>query len=83
MEVHPDMQMVAPAGPIAFAAPWLAAFINAGRQLGDAAVTGTLDRGLRSILAQIVIFHWNRLGLSAHSQGILAHAAKAATLPRS
>jgi hypothetical protein len=49
----------------------------------DAAVTGSLDRGLRSILAQIMIFHSNRLGLSAQAQGVLAHAAKAAVLPRS
>jgi hypothetical protein len=28
-----------------------------------------------------VIFHWNRLGLSAGRQGILASAAAAALLP--
>ena len=59
-----------------------AAFIRAGKLLGEAAATNRLDRGLRATLAQIVIFHWNRLGLSASAQGILAHAAKAATLPR-
>lgn len=83
VEVRPDMPPFAPTGPVAFAAPWLAAFIETGRHLGDAATTGSLERGLRTILAQIVIFHWNRLGLSAHAQGILAHAAKAALLPRS
>ncbi|GAA3948296.1 hypothetical protein Aau02nite_11540 [Amorphoplanes auranticolor] len=83
VEVRPDMPLFAPTGPVAFAAPWLSAFIHAGRHLGDAATTGSLDRGLRSILAQVVIFHWNRLGLSAHAQGALAHAAKAAVLPRS
>ena len=83
VEVRADMPLFAPTGPVAFAAPWLTAFIHTGQRLGDAAATGSLDRGLRSILAQIVIFHWNRLGLSAHAQGILAHAAKAAVLPRS
>ncbi len=81
--VQPDMPLFAPAGPVAYAAAWLAAFIQAGQELGDAAATGRLDRGLRAILAHIVIFHWNRLGLSAQTQGILAHAAKAALLPRS
>jgi thiopeptide-type bacteriocin biosynthesis protein len=83
VEVRCDMPLFASTGPVAFAAPWLAAFIDTGWHLGDAAATGSLDRGLRSVLAQIVIFHWNRLGLSAHAQGILAHAAKAAVLPRS
>ncbi len=81
--VQPDMPLFAPAGPVAYAAAWLAAFIQAGQELGEAAATGRLDRGLRAILAHIVIFHWNRLGLSAQTQGILAHAAKAAILPGS
>jgi thiopeptide-type bacteriocin biosynthesis protein len=80
---HADLALFTPTGPVAYAAPWLAAFIQAGRDLGEAAAANRLDRGLRAILAQIVIFHWNRLGLTAHAQGILAHAAKAALLPRS
>jgi hypothetical protein len=43
--------------------------------LGDAASDGTLERGLRDILAHHVIFHWNRLGLTAASQSIVARAA--------
>jgi thiopeptide-type bacteriocin biosynthesis protein len=78
-----DMPLFAPGGPIAHAAPWIAAFIQAGQDLGEAAAANRLDRGLRAVLAQVVIFHWNRLGLSAHTQGILAHAAKTAALPRS
>ena len=31
----------------------------------------------------VVIFHWNRLGLSVTTQGLLARAATAAFLPRS
>ncbi|GAA0490576.1 hypothetical protein Ade02nite_23770 [Paractinoplanes deccanensis] len=82
-DITTEMPLFTRGGPVAYAADWLAAFIQAGRLLGEAAATGRLDRGLRAALAQIVIFHWNRLGLPAHTQGILAHAAKAATLPRS
>ncbi|WP_199537219.1 thiopeptide-type bacteriocin biosynthesis protein [Spongiactinospora gelatinilytica] len=68
--------------PAAFAAPWFAAFETAGRLLGEAAAAGRLERGLRAILTHVLIFHWNRFGLSATTQGILAHAAKTAILPR-
>jgi thiopeptide-type bacteriocin biosynthesis protein len=80
--VEADTRLFSPEGPVGCAAPWLTGFIQAGQRLGDAATTGRLDRGLRATLAHIVIFHWNRLGLSAQAQGILAHAAKAAILPR-
>jgi thiopeptide-type bacteriocin biosynthesis protein len=80
--VHPDMPLFAADGQAAYTAPWLAAHVQAGQKLGTAANGGHLDRGLRAVLAQIVIFHWNRLGLPAHTQGILAHAAKAAILTR-
>ncbi|MFN2496985.1 MAG: thiopeptide-type bacteriocin biosynthesis protein [Pseudonocardiaceae bacterium] len=79
----PNSALFAPGGPVAHAAPWLAAFQTAGRQLGDAAAQGHLDRGVRAILTHVLIFHWNRLGLSAASQGILARAATTALLPRS
>lgn len=75
--------LFAPGGPIAYAAPWLAAFEAAGRQLGNAAADGRLDRGVRAVLAHVLIFHWNRIGLSATTQGVLARAATAATLPPS
>src|SRR5262249_51931016 len=81
--VQADMPLFAPHGPVAYAAPWLAAYIHAGQRLGEAATGVRLERGMRAVLAHIVIFHWNRLGLSAQTQGILAHAAKAAILPRS
>ena len=61
--------------------PWLAAFTTAGTQLREADTTGQLHRGLRAVLAHITIFHWNRLGLSATTQAILAHAARTAFLP--
>lgn len=77
-----DSELFTPGGPVAHAAPWLAAVRVAGERLGDDAAEGRLERGLRAILTQVVIFHWNRFGLSATSQGILARAATAATLPR-
>jgi hypothetical protein len=80
--VHPDMPLFAPDGQAAYAAWWLAAHVQAGQKLGRAAGGGHLDRGLRAILAHVVIFHWNRLGLPARTQGILAQAAKAAILTR-
>lgn len=79
----PDSALFNSGGPAAHAAPWLAAFQTAGRQLGDAAARGRLDRGVRAILTHVLIFHWNRFGLSAASQGILARAATTALLPRS
>lgn len=81
--VQADSELFGEGGAVAYAADWLAGFIHAGRRLGEAAAAGRLDRGLRAVLAHIVIFHWNRLGLSAVSQGILAHAAKTSILPRS
>ena len=60
---------------------WLSAFTDAGRELGEKASSGLLERGLRAVLAHLVIFHWNRLGLTAATQGILARAATAVYLP--
>jgi thiopeptide-type bacteriocin biosynthesis protein len=69
-------------GPAGYARPWLAAFEKAGRELGEAATNGTLERGIRAILTHVLIFHWNRLGLSATTQSTLARAAALAILPR-
>lgn len=63
------------------AARWHAGFTNAGRRLADASSSGTLSRGLRAVLAHSVIFHWNRVGLPAAAQAILARAAAIACLP--
>lgn len=60
---------------------WTSAFTEAGGQLAAASACGLLSRGLRAILAHAVIFHWNRLGLTAATQGILATAARDAFLP--
>lgn len=69
--------------PVAFASEWLSAFTEAGRRYADVAADRALTRGLRAILPHAVIFHWNRLGLSAPTQGMLATAARDAYLPPS
>ncbi|MET9735627.1 thiopeptide-type bacteriocin biosynthesis protein [Streptomyces sp. NPDC006458] len=66
--------------PAAFAAPWADVFRLAGSTLGASARAGELERGLRRILSYHVIFHWNRLGLSATVQAALAKAARDAVL---
>lgn len=72
----------APDGPAGFAASWRAGFTAAGRQFAEINDQGALYRGLRTILAQVVIFHWNRLGLKATPQRLVAHAMTDMHLPR-
>lgn len=67
-------------GPAASAAPWADAFRHAGTSLGVSARAGELERGIRRILAYHVIFHWNRMGLTAAIQAILAKSAQDAVL---
>lgn len=69
-------------GPLTFAACWATAFHYAGDTLAAASSVGTLYRGSRAILAQHVLFHWNRLGLSTRTQSLLAHAATSAVFER-
>lgn len=76
----PDGQLLSADGPLAPAQAWADAFRRAGHALGEAARAGTLERGLREVLSYVVIFHWNRLGLLARTQSILAAAARAAIL---
>lgn len=77
-----DHPLFADDGACAHAMPWLAAHISAGQQLRAAAADNLLDRGLREIITHLVIFHWNRLNLSATAQGALARAATEAFLPK-
>jgi thiopeptide-type bacteriocin biosynthesis protein len=79
-DTTPEGPMLAPGGPAAFAAHWADAFRHAGTSLGTAARAGTLNRGLRHILAYHIIFHWNRIGLPRRTQSILAAAASTAIL---
>jgi thiopeptide-type bacteriocin biosynthesis protein len=55
---------------------WHTAFENAGTNLRLLRETGNLTRGLRTVIALHVIFHWNRIGLPASTQATLAQAAK-------
>lgn len=79
--VASPLNATAPAGPLAFAAPWADAFSRAGQSLYEAAAAGQLTRGLRRVLVHHVIFHWNRIGLPATTQGVLSRAAREALLP--
>lgn len=77
-----DHPLFVDGGACVYAMPWLAAHVNAGLQLRHAADDNLLDRGVRAIITHLVIFHWNRLNLSAAAQGALAHAATEAFLPK-
>jgi protein-L-isoaspartate(D-aspartate) O-methyltransferase len=67
-----------PASPLAAAPGWPAAFAQAGEVLAGLERDGRLVRGLRAVLAHHVLFAWNRLGISAEDQQLLA--ATAATI---
>jgi len=73
-----DGPLLSADGPLASVTVWADAFRKAGRALGEATRAGTMERGLREVLSYLVIFHWNRLGLPARTQSILAWAARAA-----
>ncbi|GAA3436949.1 thiopeptide-type bacteriocin biosynthesis protein [Kutzneria kofuensis] len=79
-DTKPDGPLLSADGPLASATAWADAFRQAGHALGEAARAGTLTRGLRDVLSYAVIFHWNRLGLPARTQSILAWTARTATL---
>lgn len=68
-------QVIGPAGPLAFADSWFTTMTDAGQALADVARSGLLRRGLRDVLAHQILFHWNRLGLPATTQTVLAHSA--------
>ncbi|GIF98790.1 thiopeptide-type bacteriocin biosynthesis protein [Catellatospora citrea] len=54
---------------------WHTAFVNAGTNLTAIREQGQLTRGIRAVIAEHVIFHWNRVGLPGGSQAALAKAA--------
>ncbi|MFC3980465.1 methyltransferase, FxLD system [Streptosporangium jomthongense] len=54
---------------------WFDAFELAGRRHADLADQGIPTRGLHAVLAQHVLFTWNRLGIPEPLQGALAGAA--------
>jgi thiopeptide-type bacteriocin biosynthesis protein len=76
VDADPSSPLVGPHGTLAHVATWSTAFHTAGTALCELARRGVLRRGLRSVLAHHVIFHWNRFGLPYDSQSVLAHAAQ-------
>jgi protein-L-isoaspartate(D-aspartate) O-methyltransferase len=54
---------------------WPATFQRAGNQLAELAQEGRLTRGLRAVLAHHILFAWNRLGIPADVQAVLAGTA--------
>jgi len=46
---------------------------NLGEALAKAHATGQLTRGIRAILCWLILFHWNRWGLSLAEQAALCH----------
>lgn len=64
-----------PESPLSLTPSWPAAFDDAGAALADLARHGHITRGLRAVLADHLLFAFNRHGISAHHQGALATAA--------
>ncbi|NGM15029.1 thiopeptide-type bacteriocin biosynthesis protein [Verrucosispora sioxanthis] len=54
---------------------WQTGFEATGAALHRLRETGKLTRGVRAVIAEHVIFHWNRIGIPAATQATLAHAA--------
>lgn len=61
--------------PLRSAPAWPAAFEHAGRALSDLNQQGDLTRGLRAVVTHHLLFAFNRLGISAEHQHLLATAA--------
>ena len=61
--------------PLTLAPDWPAAFDSAGAALADLAQQGALARGLRAVLTDHLLFAFNRLGIPAQHQSLLATAA--------
>lgn len=55
---------------------WRTSFTAAGANMRTLRETGQLTRGIRAVIAKHVIFHWNRIGISAATQATLARAAR-------
>lgn len=65
----------APESPLERVPAWASAFERTGNLLSSLAHRGELTRGLRAILADHTLFTFNRLGISASEQALLATAA--------
>lgn len=63
-------------GPLTPLRTWTTSMERGATALADAAPAGSLQLGLRTILARHVLFHWNRMGFTNHQQAIWALAAR-------
>ncbi|MEU5908413.1 thiopeptide-type bacteriocin biosynthesis protein [Micromonospora sp. NPDC047467] len=63
-------------GALAFASDWMTGFRTAGAELNALAHSGRLTRGLRAVLAYLVLPGWNRAGLPYLEQHALAATAR-------
>lgn len=61
--------------PLTRSSGWPSCFDQAGRDLADLAHHGHLSRGLRAVLTDHMLFAFNRLGIPAEHQAVLATAA--------
>jgi protein-L-isoaspartate(D-aspartate) O-methyltransferase len=75
VDAGPGGRLVA-GGALSALSDWSAAFERAGQRLAALAQAGSLERGLRAVLAHHVIFFWNRLGLTYPEQAALSTLAK-------
>ena len=64
--------------PLHHAPSWVDAFEHTGQRLAELARRGTLTRGLRAVLTHHLLFLFNRHGVSADDQRLLATAASRA-----
>ncbi|MEN8656092.1 thiopeptide-type bacteriocin biosynthesis protein [Streptomyces sp. 21So2-11] len=79
-DVSHEGPLFGPGAPLQPVVSWADAFRRTGSALKADVQAGTLERGLRRVLAYQVIFHWNRLGLSLGAQSAMALAARNAVL---
>ncbi|MFF0176062.1 thiopeptide-type bacteriocin biosynthesis protein [Micromonospora profundi] len=63
-------------GALVFAGDWMTGFRTAGAELNALAHSGRLTRGLRAVLAYLVLPGWNRAGLPYLEQHALAATAR-------
>ncbi|MFJ6138625.1 methyltransferase, FxLD system [Kitasatospora sp. NPDC092286] len=65
-----------PGSPLSREPAWPTAFEAAGHALADLAHHGHLERGIRAVLTDHLLFAFNRLGIPANRQAALATAAQ-------
>ncbi|MFE0424685.1 thiopeptide-type bacteriocin biosynthesis protein [Streptomyces sp. NPDC058953] len=76
LDVGASSKLLETGGPLADQASWFEAFYSAGKQLEEAALANQLGRGTRHVVQRHILFHWNRMGLSAPQQSIVAQVAR-------